>query len=278
MGRRRKSKEAALFESITGLTGLGLLLYFFSPEFRSVIQILLLVVIIIVLIDLVIWFFCKLTKDEFSPAFKAIYSEIDNNKNPFSYNLPTVEVEAKPLCSVPKLTISEKLRKIDWFQFEKLIELIYQHRGFSVKRLGGANPDGGVDLIVASPTDKFVVQCKHWRKWTVGTPRMREFLGAMTDSGITKGIFITLTGYSSDAKQLADKHGIKILNESDVIKMLEESGLMYSKEISKLFSDERKFCPKCEQEMVLRTARVSGNQFWGCSSYPRCKFKMNYEA
>jgi restriction system protein len=84
-------------------------------------------------------------------------------------------------------------------------------------------------------------------------------------------------GYSGDAKQLADKHGIQILNESDLIEMLEKSGLMYSKEISKLFSDERKFCPKCEDEMILRTSRVKGNKFWGCSNYPRCKFILNLE-
>jgi restriction system protein len=143
--------------------------------------------------------------------------------------------------------------------------------------LGGANPDGGVDLIVESPADKFVVQCKHWRKWSVGVRQIREFLGTLTDTKIQNGIFITLTGYSGDAKQLADKHGIQILNESDVIKMLEESGLVYSKEILELFSDSRKFCPKCESEMVLRTARLTGNQFWGCSNYPRCKFILNFE-
>jgi hypothetical protein len=75
----------------------------------------------------------------------------------------------------------------------------------------------------------------------------------------------------------AIKHGIQILNESDVVRMLEESGLMSSKEDSALFSDSRKFCPKCEREMVLRRARLTGRQFWGCSNYPRCKFILNLE-
>jgi restriction system protein len=99
----------------------------------------------------------------------------------------------------------------------------------------------------------------------------------MADSKIPNGIFITLNGYSEDAKQLADKHGIYILNESDVVEMLNESGLIHSQEVSELFSDTRKFCPKCEREMVLRTARLTGNQFWGCSNYPRCKFVLNLE-
>jgi len=39
----------------------------------------------------------------------------------------------------------------------------------------------------------------------------------------------------------------------------------------------RKLCPKCESEMVLRTAARgsgAGKQFWGCSAYPRCNFTM----
>jgi HJR/Mrr/RecB family endonuclease len=278
MGRRRKSKEAALFESIAGLLGVGLLLYLISPGFRSVIQIIMLLVVVVVLIGLVVWIFGKLMKDEPSTAFKVIYADTDNFKSTVSCNIPVAKKEAKPTRTVPKLTISENLRKIDWYQFEKLIELIYRHRGFSVKRLGGANPDGGVDLIVTSSTEKFVVQCKHWRKWTVGVRHIREFLGTLTDSGVSKGVFITLTGYSGDARQLAEKHGIQILNETDVIQMLEKSGLTYSREISELFNDERKICPKCEQKMVLRTARMNGNRFWGCSSFPRCKFIMNWEA
>jgi ribosomal protein S27AE len=40
---------------------------------------------------------------------------------------------------------------------------------------------------------------------------------------------------------------------------------------------ERK-CPKCGSGMVLRTAKhgsSSGNQFWGCSTYPKCKVVQN---
>jgi len=196
---------------------------------------------------------------------------------PFRPKPSTIGEKLQSVQFVPEPTISEKLRKIDWFQFEKLVEMIYEHRGFTVKRLGGANPDGGVDLIVESPHEKFVVQCKHWRKWTVGVRHIREFLGTLTDSKIPKGIFITLVGYSADAKQLAEKHGIQILDESDIVVMLVESGLMYSKEVSKLFADERKFCPKCERAMVMRTARKNGNKFWGCSNYPRCKFILNFE-
>jgi HEAT repeat protein len=39
-------------------------------------------------------------------------------------------------------------------------------------------------------------------------------------------------------------------------------------------------CPRCGNEMVLRTAKRGsnrGNQFWGCPSYPRCRGMRQYE-
>jgi hypothetical protein len=42
-------------------------------------------------------------------------------------------------------------------------------------------------------------------------------------------------------------------------------------------SAERK-CPKCGSSMVLRTAKRgagAGNQFWGCSAYPKCRVVQN---
>ncbi len=37
-------------------------------------------------------------------------------------------------------------------------------------------------------------------------------------------------------------------------------------------------CPKCGSSMVLRTVRKgpsAGNQFWGCSGYPKCRLVQN---
>lgn len=280
MRQRQKSNEKAIFEVVTGLAGLFLFLWVFVPGFRDLVLFLLIIATIVSGIGLLAWVAFKIFKPEpESPRFRTFTSAPYQVEQPIHRNSPAALVEElKPVEHSPELTISEKLRKIDWFQFEKLIEIIYQHRGFSVNRLGGANPDGGIDLIIESPDSKFAIQAKHWRKWTVGVKQIREFLGALTDSQIQNGIYISLVGYTNHAKNLADKHGIQILNETDLIKMIEDAGLMYSKEISALFNDERKFCPKCEEEMVVRTNRSNGNQFWGCSNYPRCRFILNIEA
>jgi hypothetical protein len=38
-------------------------------------------------------------------------------------------------------------------------------------------------------------------------------------------------------------------------------------------------CPKCESEMILRTAKSGGNQgqkFWGCPHFPRCRSIVSF--
>lgn len=48
------------------------------------------------------------------------------------------------------------------------------------------------------------------------------------------------------------------------------------KHVKEIVSEKntKKQCPKCGHGMVLRTAKKglnSGNQFWGCSNYPKCR-------
>ena len=115
----------------------------------------------------------------------------------------------------------------------------------------------------------------NWR-WRIHA-KARSRTKTLTDAGIPKGIFITLCGYPSDAKQLADKHGIEIVNEAGLAQVLESTDAKFDPETLSILRDTRKFCPKCVSNMVLRTAAKgpgAGKQFWGCSTYPRCRFTM----
>ena len=188
----------------------------------------------------------------------------------------------EPEAKNEELTTSkliEKLRTIDWFQFEKLVARMYANLGYSVERRGGANPDGGIDLIIEKEGQRIAIQCKQWKKWTVGVRAIREFVGALTVASIDRGIFVTLCGYTGEAKQLAESRGITILNETGLAAMLEQTGARLDPETLLILNDDRKLCPKCEREMVVRVAKKGknpGERFWGCSTFPKCNAKMPY--
>jgi ssDNA-binding Zn-finger/Zn-ribbon topoisomerase 1 len=45
---------------------------------------------------------------------------------------------------------------------------------------------------------------------------------------------------------------------------------------SKNAKTTEKICPKCGKPLVLRTAKKgenAGNQFWGCSGFPKCWYR-----
>ena len=65
----------------------------------------------------------------------------------------------------------------------------------------------------------------------------------------------SLTPVSSDVKQ---KH----------IESIQEKHTFKEQKITE-------FCPRCGEKLVLRTTKKGenkGNQFWGCSSYPKCRY------
>lgn len=170
-----------------------------------------------------------------------------------------------------------QLRNIDWFQFEKALAVVFRNLGYSVTRRGGANPDGGIDLELRDGTDCIAVQCKQWRTTKIRENIVREFLGALTHAKISKGLIVTLCGYTQEAKRLADAHAIQILCEKDVEALLRDAKAEQNVEIQAALRDPRKFCPKCESKMLVRTARKgsnNGSRFWGCSTYPRCHYTM----
>src|SRR5579871_3131927 len=55
---------------------------------------------------------------------------------------------SSPPTQLTMAELLEKVRTIDWFQFEKIIAMAYQKQGYQVTRRGGANPDGGIDLVI----------------------------------------------------------------------------------------------------------------------------------
>lgn len=265
MARRRKNNKD-FAELIVKLVGLMILICVITPQgrqFLAAISALVICGFILAVVGLVAFvIFRRMTRSE-----KAAPIEDEAQSQPKRASLQTTA------------DLLERLRAIDWFQFEKIVALVYEKQGYAVTRRGGANPDGGIDLVIEMNGKQTAIQCKQWKTWNVGVKAVREFLGALTDAGIKNGIFITLRGYTSDAKELAEKHGIEIVNEIGLAQLLETTDAKSDPEVLELLHDTRKFCPRCESEMILRTASKglnAGNQFWGCSEYPRCRFTMPF--
>jgi HJR/Mrr/RecB family endonuclease len=173
----------------------------------------------------------------------------------------------------------EKLRATDWYQFEKVVGLIYESQGYRLSRRGGAKPDGGIDLIIEKDGDRAAVQCKRWKKWKVDLPKVRELFGAMTHEGLSRGVIVALNGFTLEAKQLAVEHNIDIVHDENLSVMIAGLAMKDQLKVQTMLDDATKHCPKCEATMVWRTPKPGKNwtPFWGCSRYPQCHGRLQEE-
>ena len=63
-----------------------------------------------------------------------------------------------------------------------------------------------------------------------------------------------------------------------LINVKETKSLSNNKESNETEADNTLICPSCGGKLILRTAKKGpneGNQFYGCSNYPNCKFIKN---
>ena len=278
--RRRRKRDDDWIMPVATLGGIVVLVSQVFPQVRQAIFAIGFMAVCVVVVGLIgFGIYRYATRSQRPVCSEVIVPSSPTDATAPAANIPRIKAPAQAQGIAPQTNVElvEQLRTIDWFQFEKLVALACRKLGYTVARRGGANPDGGIDLVIEKDGQRSAVQCKQWKNRQVGVKAVREFLGALTDAGIQKGIFITLCGYTGEAKQLAEKHGIEIINESGLAQMLESTDARLDPVMLAILHDKRKFCPKCESEMVLRTATKglgAGKQFWGCSTYPKCRFTM----
>jgi restriction system protein len=93
----------------------------------------------------------------------------------------------------------------------------------------GRSGDGGIDGVIREDTlglDAIYVQAKKWApERSVGPREIREFLGALQDVEASKGIFITTSSFSPEARELARRRRIVLIDGLELATHMVESGV-----------------------------------------------------
>ena len=169
----------------------------------------------------------------------------------------------------------ETIRKISWREFEELVGESYKRKGFKVTETGGGGADGGVDLVIKKGGETLLIQCKHWKMNKVGVKVVRELYGVVAAEGSTGGIVISSGAFTQEAINFAKGKPLELIDGSGLLKLVAE--VQESPNIAG--QDLDNICPICGSEMVLRTAKKgqnAGQQFWGCSAFPKCRSTKPY--
>jgi restriction system protein len=111
--------------------------------------------------------------------------------------------------------------------FEQLVLDLLHAMGYGtsrtdLQRVGGSG-DGGIDGIISLDRlglEKVYVQAKRWKN-IVGSPEIQGFMGALQLQGAAKGVFITTSNFTKDARQAAIKaRGSIVLVDGDQLSTL----------------------------------------------------------
>lgn len=162
-----------------------------------------------------------------------------------------------------------------WQQFEVLVGEAFRQKGYKVTELGGAAPDGGVDLVLSKGGEKFFVQCKQWKAFKVGVDVVRELYGVMAARGATGGFLVTSGSFTTDAQEFARGRNVTLVDGDKLFAMLQsaKAGIKNGNVMAAVPSGSPA-CPVCSSAMLRRQARRganAGNAFWGCTMYPECR-------
>lgn len=122
----------------------------------------------------------------------------------------------KNINKYKKLTI-EQLKKMDWQEYEELVKLIFQQKGFSVSRIGGNGADGGIDLIVRKKLTKSMVQCKRYRS-NVGVKIVREMFAVGIHHNFNHVYIYTSADFTKEAVAFAKNKNMTLVNGQQMLR------------------------------------------------------------
>lgn len=101
-------------------------------------------------------------------------------------------------------------------------------------------------------------------EWSVKSDNLKDLHKEVTD---------LMRSFNERSKEVKIEHVYRENNiKADELSQLAIEDHFLAQELK---DEEKKVCPECGEEMVLREGKYG--KFWGCSNYPECKHTENYE-
>ena len=112
-----------------------------------------------------------------------------------------------------------RLKKTSPSFFERIVVELLVKMGYGGSRADagkaiGRSGDGGIDGIIKEDKlglDVVYIQAKRWDSNSVGRPDVMQFAGALQAQKASKGIFITTSRFTEDARKYVSQIGSKIV-------------------------------------------------------------------
>lgn len=124
---------------------------------------------------------------------------------------------------------TDEMAKMSGQDFERLISRLLGAMEFRTE-LTKVSGDGGIDIIAVLDKPiiggKYLFQCKRYAPDNlVGASAVRDFYGAVTADRAVKGVFVTTSDFTQQARDFADKAGIELMDAAKLKALLHDHGI-----------------------------------------------------
>lgn len=130
----------------------------------------------------------------------------------------------------------DRLHSMHPVRFERLILDLLKAMGYGAGSFGKhemtkTSGDGGIDGIIhedALGLDAVYIQAKRYQAETkVGRPAIQQFIGSLTGEGATKGVFVTTSDFSAEARGYLAKvqHRVVLIGGRELARLMIRHGV-----------------------------------------------------
>jgi Holliday junction resolvasome RuvABC ATP-dependent DNA helicase subunit len=118
----------------------------------------------------------------------------------------------------------ENLEHMSGVDFERLVVALLARMDFRAE-MTKATGDGGIDIVAILDRPitggRYLFQCKRYAPDSlVGAATVREFYGAVTAEKAVKGILITTSEFTAQAREFAERVGVELISLAELQKLL----------------------------------------------------------
>ena len=107
-----------------------------------------------------------------------------------------------------------QLRSINPASFERFVVRLLAAMGYGVGEVTGRSGDGGIDGVIYEDRlklDRIYLQAKRWADAPVGGPDIDGFLGALAKHGANRGVFVTTSRFTQDARRAVELPHLRLV-------------------------------------------------------------------
>ena len=164
-----------------------------------------------------------------------------------------IERSIKTIESTIASQLLQRLRDEDPEFLERTVLKLLHEMGYGsseddLQHLGGSG-DGGVDGVIRQDKfgiDQIYVQAKRYGSGTVGRPDIQAFVGALSGQQATRGVFITTSSFSKDARDFArsiPQYRVILVDGEELVRLMIEHkvGVTVSRTVAIVELDENFF-------------------------------------